>query len=43
VPAGTREDINRQIRGLALVAEDRFTVQELSTADGALVLTGRAR
>lgn len=43
VPAGTRKDINRQIRGLALVAEDRFTVQELSTVDGALVLTGRAR
>jgi hypothetical protein len=43
LPAGTREDINRQVRELALVAEGRIAVEDLSTAGDALVLTGRPR
>jgi hypothetical protein len=43
LPAGTREDINRQMRQLALVAEDQIAVEGLSTAGGSLVLTGRPR
>jgi hypothetical protein len=31
------------MRQLALVADDQITVEDLSTAGGALVLTGRPR
>lgn len=43
VPPGTREDLNRQIGQLALVAEDQLTVEQLSTSDGVLELRGRPR
>lgn len=43
LPPGTREDINQQVRQLALVADDQIAVEDLSTAGGALVLTGRPR
>lgn len=43
VPPGIREDLNRQIRQLALVADDQLTVEQLSTSDGVLELTGRPR
>jgi len=43
LPAGTREDVNRQMRQLALVAEDQIAVEDLSTSGDVLVLTGRPR
>lgn len=43
LPPGAREDIDQQVRQLALVAEDRIAVEDLSTTGGALVLTGRPR
>lgn len=43
LPAGVRRELDRQVARLALVAEDRLTIRELSTADDALVLTGRPR
>lgn len=43
VPAGVAADINRQVQQLALVADERIAVEDLSTIDGALVLTGRRR
>jgi len=43
LPADVRLELNRQVDRLALVAEDRLTIRELSTTDDALVLTGRPR
>ena len=43
LPSGTREDINRQVRQLALLADDQIAVEDLSTAGGSLLLTGRPR
>ena len=43
VPAGVREDIDRQVRELALVADDQLAVEELTTTQDTLVLTGRPR
>lgn len=43
LPAGTRGDLERQVRELALLVEDRLTVERLSTSEGVLLLTGRRR
>jgi hypothetical protein len=43
LPARAREDINRQVQELALVADEWIAVEELSTEDDRLVLTGRLR
>lgn len=42
VPASVRRDLNRQLRDLVVLADERIVVEEVRTTDTELVLTGSA-
>lgn len=42
VPASVRRDLNRQLRDLVVLADERIVVEDVRTTDTELVLTGRA-